>query len=96
MHDVPWYAYWWPSNDDAAVFGHAGVAASSMGNMVLSASLASDAVEAALAAKIRAMEEKVVMLEENRSRTEMVCMSSHVLYLRPTHTREFTSFFIKI
>ena len=52
-----------------------------MGNMVLSASLASDAVEAALAAKIRAMEEKVVMLEENRSRTEMVCMSSHVFYL---------------
>ena len=42
-----------------------------MGNMVLSASLASAAVEAALAAKIRAMEEKVVMLEENRSRTEM-------------------------
>ena len=75
------YAYWWPSNDDAVVFGPAGVAASSMNNMVLSASLASDAVEAALAAKIRAMEEKVVMLEENRSRTEMVCMSSHVFYL---------------
>ena len=88
MHDVPWYAYCWPSNNDAVVFGHAGVAASSMGNMVLSASLASDAVEAALAAKIRAMEEKVVMLEENRSRTEMVCMSSPVFYLRPTHTRE--------
>ena len=90
MSDVPWYAYW-PSNDDAVVFGRVecrecglrstGVAASSMGNMVLSASLASDAVEAALAAKIRAMEEKVVMLEENRSRTEMVCMSSHVFYL---------------
>ena len=52
MFDVPWYAYW-PSNDDAVVFGPAGVAASSMGSMVSSESLASDAVEAALAAKKR-------------------------------------------
>ena len=53
MSDVPWYAYW-PSNDDAVVFGPAGVAASSMpGSMVSLESLASDAVEAALAAKKR-------------------------------------------
>ena len=62
------------ANDDAVGFGPSGVTTSSMGNMVSPALLVSDAVGATNSAEIRAMEEKVVMLERTCSRTNMVCM----------------------